>query len=53
MIKKRQEIPLDAFRFIALVEINECHTTEAYSNVDTSEIEMKYREADKKKRKTL
>jgi hypothetical protein len=53
VIKKSQEIPLDAFRFIALVEVNECHTTEAYSNVDPLEIKMKYQEADKKKRKTL
>jgi len=53
VIKERQEIPLDAFRFIVLVEVNECHTTEAYSNVDPSAIEMKYREADKKKMKTL
>jgi len=48
VIKERQEIPLEACRFIALVEVNECHTTEVYSNVDPSEIKMKYQEADKK-----
>jgi hypothetical protein len=53
VINKRQEILLDAFTIIGIVEVNECHTTETYSNVNPSEIKMTYQEADKKKRKTL
>jgi hypothetical protein len=42
MTKKRHGIPLDAFSFIASVEVNGLHTTEAYSKVDPAEIRIKY-----------
>jgi hypothetical protein len=52
VIKKRQEISLDAFTYITSVKVTEFRTTEVYSKGDPSEIKIKYHKTDKKKGKS-